>query len=145
MSGPSHCAECGCVISGDLYTADKMRQAFFANLNEVYASLPDNQRRRFPNVEILRKHALIACGHCDVMTVACGSKSAAPGVAAAFRLKDQYCIVNIDGSVVTVLTARSMSRRELKAPQFRNLATELFAWVKNQTGIDAATLERQAA
>lgn len=144
MNKNHHCPECGCVISGDLYTADKMRQAFFANLHEVYASLPDHQRRQFPNVEILRKHALIACGHCDVMTVACGSKSAAPGVAAAFRLKDQYCIANIDGSVVTVMTARSMARRELKAPQFRKLALELFAWIKNQTGIDAGELEKAA-
>ena len=144
MSNDRHCPECGCVISGDLYTADKMRQAFFANLHEVYASLPDHKRRQFPNVEILRKHALIACGHCDVMTVACGSKSAAPGVAAAFRLKDQYCIANIDGSVVTVMTARSMARRELKAPQFRKLALELFAWIKNQTGIDAGEMEQAA-
>lgn len=138
MSKLSHCPECGCELSDDLFTADKMRQAFFASLRDTWFSFGPELRRRFPSSESLRKQALIAIGYCDVMTVACGSKAAAPGIAAAFQMKDNYCIATIDGAVVTVMTAKSMARRVLKKPQFREVALAVEAWVSEQTGFDAS-------
>lgn len=136
MSKLSHCPECGCELSDDLFTADKMRQAFFASLRDTWLSFGPELRRRFPSSESLRKQALIAIGYCDVMTVVCGSKAAAPGIAAAFQMKDNYCIATIDGAVITVMTARSMARRALKKSQFRETALAVEAWVSEQTGID---------
>lgn len=131
-----HCPECGCEIGGDYMSADPMRRRFFAALRDAYASLRDEHRERWPNAEVLRKHALIAIGYCDVMTLACGSKAAAPQIAAAFHAKDHYCIATVRGDVVTVYTARSMSRRVLLKRDFINVAERVFAWVHEQTGID---------
>lgn len=91
---------------------------------------------RWPNAEVLRKSALIAIGYCDAITIACGSKAAAPGIANAFRLKDQYCIAIVKGDVVTIYTARSMARRALLKREFMDVAEKVFAWVHEQTGID---------
>jgi hypothetical protein len=137
VKGPSHCAECGAVIDSDLYTADKMRQRFFATLHDVWSSLPDAMRDRFPSSEVLRKHALIAVGWCDVATVVAGSKSAAPGIAAFIKSKDHYCIVIERGDVLLVSTARSMSRRALPKKQFLEVAQKVFDWIYAVTGIDA--------
>ena len=131
-----HCPDCGTLITGDYMSADKSRRFFFAALRDAWANLPDAMRERFPNAEVLRKHSLIAIGYCDVITLACGSKSAAPHIAAAFRMKDAYCIAAVRGDVVTVYTARSMARRVLLKKDFREVADKVFAWIAQETGID---------
>lgn len=133
-----HCPDCGCLISGDYMSADKTRRYFFAALRDAHANLPDALKERFPNAEVLRKQALIAVGHCDVMTLAVGSKAAAPSIANAFRMKDAYCIATVRGDVVTVYTARSMARRVLLKKEFLALAEKVFAWIAETTGIDPA-------
>jgi hypothetical protein len=131
-----HCPECGCSISNDYLSADRARRFFFAALRDAHASLPDALKDRFPNAEVLRKQALIAVGHCDVMTLAVGSKAAAPQIAAAFQLKDAYCLATVRGDVVTVYTARSMARRVLLKKEFLAVAEKVFAWIAETTGID---------
>ena len=137
MTAEHTCPECGCVISSDLMSADKMRQRFFAQLRDVHGNLSDEHRRRFPSSETLRKHALIAVGWCDVMTVLAGSKAAAPGVAAAFHSKVPHCIIDIRGDVLTIYTARSMARRALLKKPFNDVASKVWDWIYRETGIDA--------
>lgn len=141
MKEDAHCPECGAILSSDLYSADKMRQRFFAILRDIHGNLSDEARRRFPSHETLRKHALIAAGWCDVMTVLAGSKAAAPGIAAAFHIKDRYCIIDIKGEVMTVYTARSMTRPSLLKPQFLEVSEKAFDWISEQTGIDGRLSE----
>lgn len=133
-----HCHECGALISGDYMSADKTRRYFFAALRDTWESLPDSMKERWPNAEILRKQALIAVGHCDSITLACGSKAAAPAIANAFQLKDAYCLATVRGDVVTVYTARSMARRVLLKKEFQEVARAVFHWIELQTGIDPA-------
>ena len=140
-SHPQHCPECGCELSSDIFSADEMRKRFFATIRDVHANLPDDLRRRWPSSENLRKEALIAAGWCDTMTVATGSKAAAPGVAAAFKIKDRYCIVDVKGSVLMVHTARSISRSACLRPQFKEVTQRAYDWIERQTGIDGRRSE----
>lgn len=141
-----HCPECGCEIGGDFMSADPMRRHFFAALRDAWGNLPEAMRERFPNAEVLRKHALIAIGYCDVITLAAGSKTAAPEIAAAFRLKDRYCIASVKGGVVQVFTARSMARRALLKNEFRAVADRVFHWIAAETGVDPVqSFEARAA
>lgn len=133
-----HCPDCGCLVTGDYMSADPMRRRFFAALRDAHANLPDAMKERWPNAEILRKQALIAVGHCDSITLACGSKAAAPAIANAFQMKDAYCLATVRGDVVTVYTARSMARRVLLKKDFLKVAEAVFAWIAEQTGIDPA-------
>lgn len=145
MADAIQCPCCGEEISSDFMSADKSRRYFFAAIRDVHANLRADLRDRWPNAEIMRKHGLIAVGYCDAMTVTCGSKSSAPGIANAFRLKDQYCLASVQGDVVTIFTARSMARRALQKPQFIALADRLFDWLYQQTGIDVNQSGRAAA
>lgn len=144
MAREIHCPECGCEIGSDYMSADPMRRMFFATLRDVHANLRDEFRDRWPNAEIMRKHVLIAIGYCDAMTVAVGSKSAAPAVANAFRVKDQYCIASVRGDVVTIFTARSMARRALPKKEFRDVVEKVFAYIAAQTGIDPSQSQEAA-
>lgn len=132
------CPCCGETLTGDYMSADPMRRHFFAALRDAWGNLPDAMREQWPNAEVLRKHALISIGYCDVITLAVGSKAAAPQIAAAFRMKDQYCIATVRGDVVTVYTARSMARRVLLKRDFRDVAEKVFHWIAQQTGVDPA-------
>lgn len=144
MSRDIHCPECGADISSDYMSADPSRRFFFAALRDVHNNLPDQLRERWPNAEIMRKHALCAVGYCDAMTVVCGSKAAAPQIANTFRALNHYCIASVKGDVVTVFTARSMARRALQKKEFREVADKVFSYLYEQTGIDA-TKAGQAA
>lgn len=137
MSKPVMCPSCGEEISSDYMSADPSRRRFFAALRDVHANLRPEHLERWPNAEILRKHALIAIGYCDSVTVACGSKDAAPKIANTFRLLNQYCVALVKGNVVTVFTARSMARRALQKREFLQVADRVFDWVHKTTGIDA--------
>lgn len=132
------CPNCGESISSDYMSADASRRFFFAALRDVHNNLPDHLRERWPNAEIMRKHALVAVGYCDAMTVACGSKVAAPQIANTFRVLNHYCIASVKGDVVTVFTARSMARRALQKREFREVADKVFSYLYEQTGIDAS-------
>lgn len=138
MSKPVTCPECGCEISSDYMSADQMRKRFFACLRDAHSNLRPDHLARWPNPEALRKHALVAVGWCDSMTVVAGSKAAAPGVANAFRAMNGYCIATIKGEIVTVYTARSMARRALQKKEFLQVADRVFAWIASETGIDPA-------
>lgn len=131
-----HCPDCGAVISGDLFSADKSRRRFFAAIRDIHASLPDALRQRFPTSEVLRKQALIAVQWCDVATIVAGSKKAAPAIAAFLKMKDPYCLIQERGEVLTIYTARSMSRQALKGREFHTVTDAAFAWIEEQTGIN---------
>lgn len=145
MSKDVCCPNCGEEISGDYMSADPARRRFFAALRDAHASLRPEHLERWPNPEILRKHALVAVGYCDAMTIACGSKSAAPRIANAFRLQNQYCIALVKNDVVTVFTARSMARRALPKKEFLQVAQRVFDWLYQQTGIDTNKAGQAAA
>lgn len=144
MSKDIACPDCGCIIGSDVMSADPMRRRFFAAIRDAHANLSDELLQRFPSSETLRKHALIAAGWCDAKTLAAGSKAAAPGIAAAIKSMDRYCVVTVRGDVLTVYTARSMSRRSLLKPQFKEVSDKAFAWIARTTGVDPA-LSREAA
>ena len=135
------CPDCGSVITSDVMSADPQRRRFFAQLRDVHANLPGHLRQRWPSTETLRKHALIAAGHCDVMTVAAGSKAAVEPLMKAFQAMDGYSIVEPTGTILTIYRARSMSRKHLLRPQFHEVAEKCFAWIETQTGIDGRLSE----
>lgn len=131
-----HCSECGAIFDADLNSVDPMRRFFFAQIRDAHANLPDHLRDRWPSSEHLRKHALIAAGHCDTAQVIAGSKRAALDVAALIKSMDRYRIVVVEGDVLTVYTARSMARRFLLKPQFREVVDKVMVWITQQTNID---------
>lgn len=141
MTKETTCPECGCVLTSDLMSADPQRKRFFAKLRDVHSNLSPRHAQRWPSAEVLRKHALIAAGHCDTMTVAAGSKAAVEPLVEAFKAMDRYCIVVPSGTVLTIYRARSMSRKHLLRPQFHEVAEKCFAWIESQTGIDGRLSE----
>jgi hypothetical protein len=105
---------------------------YFAALHDAWASLPERLADMPYSVssEALRKHALIASGFADVMTIDAGSTAAAMRVAAGLRsVHRDYCVVKVQGPVVRVFTAQSQSVKAMGNKEFQRSKTLVLEWV----------------
>lgn len=117
---------------------------YFAALNTAWQSLPEHLHEQFPNVEKLRKYALIKAGFADQRQHVCNSKAEAGRLAAFLKPIDDYAIVVENGSVVTIFTAKSQAYRAMGKVDFQRSKDEVLRIVAELIGTDAATL-RDAA
>jgi len=139
-----HCPECGALLDDPKDHSDAMRRRFFAIVREAWSNLPDVERARFPNSEVLRKTALCRIGWAECKVVTCGSNKAAQEVALLASHLDRYAIVDITGTVVSVFTARSMSKRHCPKKTFLEVSEKALDWISTVLGTDAATLGKAA-
>ena len=112
----------------------------FAFLHEAWASLPDELLAQYPNPETLRKHGLIAKGFCTMVQHVCANKAEAERLAAILRPYDAYAVVVARGTVVTVYTAVSQSKRAMGAKQFQASKQALMEFVGDLLGVDPETI-----
>lgn len=141
---PLHCQECGALFDEPSDHSDAARRRFFAIVREAWSNLPDVERARFPNSEVLRKTALCRIGWAECKVVTCGSNKAAQEVALLASHLDRYAIVDITGTVVSVFTARSMSKRHCPKKTFLEVSEKALDWISTVLGTDAATLGKAA-
>jgi hypothetical protein len=112
----------------------------FAWLKEAWNSLPDELLDQYPNSEILRKHGLIAKGHCTMTQHVCASVAEAERLAAILKPYDAYAIVRQRGPVVTVYKAVSQSKKAMGAAMFQRSKTDLMEFVGDMLGVDPETI-----
>lgn len=112
----------------------------FAWLREAWNSLPDALLDQYPNSEVLRKHGLIAKGHCTMKQHVCASVAEAERLAAILKPYDVYAIVRQRGPVVTVYTAVSQSKKAMGAKMFQQSKSDLMEFVGDLLGVDPETI-----
>jgi hypothetical protein len=109
---------------------------YFARLQDIWQSLPEDQTARFINEECFRKHGLIATGYRDERSIVCASKAEAQRVAAFVKPMDEYAIVTVREAVVTVYTAKSQSMRAMGRETFQKSKDDVLAWAEAFIEID---------
>lgn len=139
-----HCPECGAILDDPKDHSDPMRRRFFAIVREVWQNLPDDQRARFPSSEVLRKTALCRVGWAECKVVTCGTGKAAQEVALLASHLDRYAVIDVSGTVVTVFTARSMSKRQCPKKTFLEVSEKVLDWMSQLIGTDASALRSAA-
>ena len=116
----------------------------FAWLKSAWDSFPDELLDQYPNTEILRKHGLIAKGHCTMKQYPCPTVAEAERLAAILKPLDAYAIVVQRGPVVTVYTAVSQSKKAMGGPAFQQSKSDLMEFVGDLLGVDPQTLGQQS-
>lgn len=116
----------------------------FAWLTEAWRNLPDELAELYPSPNHLRKRALIEAGYFDETVVDAGTSAAAIRVAAAFRAREEFSHVVVRGPMVAIRTAKSQSRRAMKAPEFQASKTAILEIVAGMIGVAPDELERNA-
>lgn len=92
---------------------------YFATLQDIWLSLPEEFGERISSAEHMRKWALIRTGYRDESSIVCASKAEAQRVAAFIRPMDDFALVVVNGATVTVYTAKSQSMKAMGAKAFQ--------------------------
>lgn len=124
--------------------SDATHKHEFAWLREAWANLPEQYAELYPSPEHLRKRALIQAGFYNEQIVDAGTNAAAVRVAAAFRAYDDFCMAVVRGPIVAVRTAKSQSRRNMRAAEFQKSKTAIMEVVAEMIGVPPADLEKNA-
>jgi hypothetical protein len=118
----------------------------FAWLHDAWLSLPE--RYQFEpwaqSSEHLRKYALIRKGFCTTEQFACATRAEAMRLAAILRSDDEYCLVSVEGSIVSRFRALSQSKRSMGAKQFQASKQSIIDFVASLLEIEPRDLEREA-
>lgn len=117
---------------------------FFAQVKELWMTLPEGMEDQFPNAEILRKWALIKSGFCDVQTYVAATKADAQRAAEWGRSKD-YAIITIRDRVVTKYTPKSQSVAAMGKADFQASKDAVFRVISELIGVHPTTLAREEA
>lgn len=113
----------------------------FAWLKSAWETLPERLHDRpwAASPETLRKHALIATGHCNVEVIDAGSNAAGERIAAfVANLGNKahgYCVVARRGRAVTCYTPHSQSLAAMGRDRFQKSKTDVLEWVSGLLGV----------
>ncbi len=117
--------------------SEKARRHFFAQLHDIWISLPEDIAERWPSVESFRKAGLIATGFCDKTEAICATNKQAQALAASFGRIDDYVMVEIRDRAIAVWTARSQKRAVMGNDDFKASKQAVLEWAAHQVGVKA--------
>lgn len=121
----------------------KSHNHYFANLSDMWGSIPENQADRFPSVEHLRKHALVMTGWRDERTFVTESKAAALRLASFVKPMNEHAVVTVRENVVRVWTAQSQSRKAMGKIDFAKSKEDVLSFVATIIGVVPETVQTE--
>lgn len=136
---------------GHLYRLEEVKERsqashahYFASVHDGWQSLPENMIERFPSADHLRKWCLIRAGFSHSRSIACDSPEEARKVAAFVQPFDEFAVVSVGGTVVTVFTAMSQSYKDMGKVEFAKSKDAVLELIASMIGTDRQTLESNA-
>lgn len=117
---------------------------YFALVHEAWLNLPEDQAARFPTDDQLRKYALIRAGYRDETTIVCANNIEAMKVATFAGASSDFCIVQVDGPVVTINRPKSQSARAMGKEEFQASKDAVLGILAEMIGVEPAALGKHA-
>lgn len=117
---------------------------YFAAVHDGWQNIPEDMRERFPSDEHLRKWCLIRTGFSHSRSIACDSPEEARKVAAFVQPFDEFAVVSVGGTVVTVFTAMSQSYKDMGKVEFAKSKEAVLDLIASMIGTDKQTLRENA-
>lgn len=138
-------------VIGKVYTlaevlkrSAKSHAHYFACVTEAWKNLPESYGDRYPTDEHLRKSALIKAGYRDERSLVCSSRAEALRLASFVSAMDDYAIVTVVASVVTVYTAKSQNEKAMDGPTFQASKDAVLGILAEMIGVEPTTLSSAA-
>lgn len=120
--------------------SEKSHRHYFAQLGNIWDSLPDEMVLRFPSKEHLRKFALIRTGFADRQEIACASPEDALRLAAIAQNLDQYCVARVQDCSVAIWRARSQDHQHMDKAQFAESKDKVLSWCATLIDVEPASI-----
>jgi hypothetical protein len=128
--------------------SNKSHAHFFAVVREAWKNLPEDAGRQHPDPEHLRKWALIKTGWSIKRNVVCETVDMAHQVAAVAGQLDESAVIVVQGTVVTIATARTQKTTgpgAMQREEFQKSKQDVLDYVASLIGVDSATLSSQVS
>lgn len=123
----------------------KSHAQFFAELNEMWKSLPESISENFANIDHMRKWALIKSGYrTETHLGGFKTNSEAVAVAAFIGKLDGFCICEVRDKTITVYQAESQSMKSMKKERFEQSKRDVLAEVAKLLHADPSQIEEAA-
>lgn len=119
-------------------------RAYFAQINEAHANLPEHMSERWPTPDHLRRWLLIRAGYHDERSIVVASKAEAQRVAAFVKPLDTYAVVVAKEAVVSVFTAKSQSYKAMGRREFAASRDAVLDALAELIGVERETLAKEA-
>lgn len=122
----------------------------FAWIKDAWLNLPESTMGQpwADTPETLRKHALIATGYHQSLTIDCGANATAQRVKAALLAAEVkahgYALGQVRGPVVRIWTPESQSVRAMGGDRFKESKSAILDWIAGQIGVAPDELGRVA-
>lgn len=117
---------------------------YFAQIKELWLTLPDDLLPEYPSTEHLRKKMLIRAGFCDERQVIFENERDARIAAAVISPIDEYAITAVEGRVVTHWTAKSQSYDAMGKEDFQASKDAVFHEIDKLLHLPKGTSQKQA-
>lgn len=117
---------------------------YFAQIKELWQTLPDDLLPEYPSPEHLRKKMLIKAGYADEKKVVFESERDARIAAAVIEPMDAFGIVAVSGLVVQVWTAKSQSYNAMGKEDFQASKDAVFHEIDKLLHLPKGTSQKQA-
>lgn len=123
------CPECGCVLD-DKPRSVASHHSFFAELQELYDTMPEIVTERFPSFDAFRKFCLIRTGWRNETVYTCETAQEALRWSIRLRQLDSFSVVAVSGLHITVWTAKSQSMKSMGKEDFQKSRDDVTAYAK---------------
>ena len=124
--------------------SDASHRHFFAAINEAWHNLPESLAAEYPTPEHLRKKSLIKAGFATSRDFPAASHAEAVRLASFLKAGDDYSIITVVGSVVTVWSPKSQSLRAMGKDQFERSKSAVLDIVAGLIGVTRDDLHKES-
>ena len=120
--------------------SERSHRHYFAAIHTGWRNLPEQIAARYPSSEHLRKMALIKCGYATRREIVCAGAEEARRLIAIIEALDEYALVSVMTSVVTIWTAASQSVRSMGKAPFEKSKGDVLEYIAGLIGITVEQL-----
>lgn len=124
--------------------SSRSHRFYFACVKSAWDNLSDHWKVLLPSPDHLRALALCRAGFCDTQVLTLSSPTIAQTVAAAMRSLDEFAVVDVTGSIVTLHVAHSQSYRSMDKEKFRTSSDEVLRIISEMIGTSVEQLSASA-
>ncbi len=126
----------------------------FAFVRTAWQNLPEDLKSApyAKSEDTLRKHALIACGFCDVDVIPLNCEVTAGAVVDTLKKCDRrqegYRLITVDGTIVQIFTPHSQSMKAMGKDLFHESKSAILEWMAGKIGVqphELAKAQRETA
>ncbi len=118
---------------------------YFAAVNEAWLNLPEDQAKRFPSPDHLRKWALVQCGYCHATPSVFSTKQDAITSASMVRKTDKYSVLTVHDNIVTRYEPESQSTRSMDKERFQKSKTAVLDLLATMINVTPKQLEKNSS